>query len=102
MSPPPAPGSRLIEVRELSYRRVAPPSYPPPARRRGWQGTVLLRVTVNMHGGVETAALEESSGYQVLDDAALRAVRGWEFDPVLVDGVPQRATGLVPVRFALE
>jgi len=80
----PGPVAGPIMVSELQYRRVTPPSYPSSARRRGWQGTANLLVTVDVNGRVEELILERSSGYEMLDDAALRAVRHWEFEPVRV------------------
>jgi protein TonB len=56
-----------------------PPEYPRLARRRGWQGTVLVEVEVTTDGHVSQCHIKQSSGRQVLDEAALSAVRGWRF-----------------------
>lgn len=57
------------------------PEYPQSFIRRGWQGTVVLRVLVGIEGRVEEIRVEESSGYELLDRNALTAVRGWRFQP---------------------
>jgi len=49
--------------------------YPPLASRRGYQGKVVLEIVVAPSGEVSSVKVRESSGYQVLDDAALEHVR---------------------------
>ncbi len=81
---------------------AAPPPYPALARRRGWQGTVLCRIAVGPDGAVAEARLERSSGYSVLDDAALEAVREWRFQPGLRSGKRATIEVLHQVRFQLD
>ena len=84
------------------YRLNPPPVYPQAARQRRSEGVVLLRVLVLADGMVGELRLEKSSGHAVLDQAALRAVRGWAFAPGRRGGVPAAMEVLVPVRFTLE
>lgn len=58
-----------------------PPDYPQIARRRGQQGRVLLAVELDHAGVPVEARVKTGSGYGTLDDAALRAVKAWRFDP---------------------
>ena len=78
-----------------------PPSYPNEAVRNGWRGTVVLRVLVTIEGTAGEVTLVTSSGYPVLDAAAVRAVRGWKFRPAMRDGVPVEMTVRAPITFAL-
>ena len=78
------------------------PKYPEVARRRGQQGIVLLEVSVQADGGVEMAAIVESSGYKSLDRAALCAVRRWQFRPATSLGFPVASRVVVPVDFILS
>ena len=50
-------------------------NYPESARIRNQQGSCLLRITVDRDGNVTDVKLMESSGFRVLDDEAMRAVR---------------------------
>jgi len=50
-------------------------NYPESARRQNQQGSCLIRITVDRDGNVTDVILMESSGYRVLDDEAMRAVR---------------------------
>lgn len=49
-------------------------NYPLKARRKGWQGEVRLNVAIGRRGQVETVQLASSSGYAVLDQAALKSM----------------------------
>lgn len=79
-----------------------PPRYPAVARRRGYEGRVVLRVVVDANGAVEAIEVAESSGHRILDRAALRTVRAWRFVPARRDGAPVAASVAVPVRFTLR
>jgi protein TonB len=79
-----------------------PPHYPDLARRNGWQGLCMVRVTVNENGRPGAVSLARSSGYGILDQAALTAVRRWKFTPRMVRGVPAASTVEVPVNFSLR
>lgn len=84
------------------YRYNPRPEYPVPAMRRRWQGEVLLRVRVDVWGEVSDVRLEASSGYDILDQAALKAVHRWKFHPAH-DGernIPQEVC--LPIRFELS
>lgn len=85
-----------------NYRKNPKPSYPSMARRRGWQGTVLLAVTVLEDGSASHVKIERSCNYEILDKAALKAVRQWEFIAGTQNGVPQRMEVLIPVHFRLN
>ncbi len=79
-----------------------PPVYPRLALQRGWEGQVALRVRVSAGGDVEEVWVENSSGYPVLDQAALEAVKTWRFQPAR-QGVRAVAGGArIPIEFRLR
>jgi len=84
------------------YRDNPPPVYPGLARRRQWQGTVVLEVLVSEDGQVAELSVHQGSGYTVLDEAALTAVRNWRFTPGRKGENPVAMKVLVPVKFALK
>jgi len=97
---PPAP----IEVLSQRPSFSAPPlqpRYPAQARRRNQQGRVLLEVRLDEHGVQRSLRLVRSSGVESLDQAALKAVAGWRFNPEKLAGraVPSRVQ--IPIEFAL-
>ncbi len=84
------------------YKVNPPPEYPRIARRRGFQGTVMLSVLVNVSGKVENVWVFTSSGYRLLDNAALKAVRSWIFAPGRIGERNAEMWVTVPVRFELK
>jgi len=77
------------------------PHYPAAARRRHQEGLVLLTVTVDAQGRVGRAGVKRTSGFPLLDEAALQSVRTWEFDPARLGSQPVESEIEVPVRFKL-
>lgn len=89
--------------------KITPPSYipsarpyPPLAKQRGWEGSVTLQASIGAGGRVKQVELQQSSGYPVLDRAALRHIRKSRFHPALKDGQPVEMTVRVPVVFELK
>ncbi len=78
------------------------PLYPVDAVRRKLQGVVMLRVTIGTDGYVKAVKVADSSGYRILDTAALDAVGEWEFHPALRNGQPVVWTARLPIRFRLK
>lgn len=85
-----------------AYRKNPPPRYPRMARRRGCEGTVLIKVLVTREGKVKEAKVGQSSGYGVLDRSALNAVKGWLFVPGMKGDQAVEMWVSVPIRFALK
>lgn len=83
------------------YLQNPAPVYPALARERGWQGLVLLRVSVNEKGRVEEIHISESSGHSLLDAAALKAVKDWNFLPARVGQLGFSSQIKIPIRFLL-
>jgi TonB family protein len=84
------------------YRDNAPPLYPPSARRRGYEGLVVLIVEVMADGRPGEVRIGRSSGYRILDSAAQKAAARWRFEPGTRNGKPVRMLAEVPVRFVLN
>jgi len=78
------------------------PPYPEEARRRGYEGTVRLEVEVLASGKAGRVGVKKSSGYAVLDQSALKAVKEWRFIPARFGTVPVKSTVIVPVTFQLK
>lgn len=77
------------------------PDYPRTAREAGWEGTVTLRVEVLPDGRAGVVSVHQTSGYSILDDAALTAVQRWRFSPAMDGNFPLRSVVHLPVRFDL-
>jgi protein TonB len=95
------PAASAIVSARPRYRNNPKPGYPVAARRLRQQGTVLLSVAVNQSGKPTLVSVKESSGSRVLDDAAVNAVRAWDFEPARSDGRPVASRVEIPLRFEL-
>lgn len=77
------------------------PQYPPAALKARQTGRVTVHVKIQPDGSVSEAAVHKSSGIPALDQAALAAVRAWQFAPLdgLSNSVRQAA---IPIRFVID
>ena len=82
--------------------RSVHPIYPRIAKKSGWEGTVLLRVTVETNGRASKVDVSRSSGRKVLDDAAVKAVKRWTFRPARDGNIPIRSVVVIPLKFSLS
>lgn len=100
---PAASGPATISSSALDTTLIAgaPPRYPHESRRKREQGTVELMVIVGTDGRVDAISVARSSGSSRLDEAALKAVRGWRWQPVRRDGQAVKVRGIVEIPFLL-
>ncbi len=96
---PPQKGAAQREANP--YLKNPAPIYPQWARERGWEGVVLLSVFVQSDGKPGDVNVEQSSGYKILDDAAMKAVKKWQFKPAGIGNVFFSTWVRIPVRFSL-
>ena len=85
-----------------TYKYNVSPPYPLLARKRGYQGTVLLEVLVGKDGKAASIRLSKSSGYKMLDRAAIQGVEEWLFYPAKRGNEVCEMWVTIPVRFALN
>lgn len=78
------------------------PNYPAIALRHGWQGQVLLRVQVNEAGVSEDVTIERSSGYELLDESAVEAVKQWHFNPAKRGDMAVASSVRIPIVFMID
>lgn len=81
-APPPPKEEPLVEAfGGIGYLNNPAPEYPAAAERQGWEGKVQLRVKVLPDGTAGDIEVKKSSGHKLLDDTAIKAVKGWKFSP---------------------
>jgi TonB family protein len=106
-APPPPSGVDRAPAPIRVGRNIAPPVktkdarpvYPAIARTAKVQGVVILELSVDADGRVSESRVIRS--LPLLDQAALDAVRQWEFTPTLLNGVPTPIIMTVTVNFTL-
>jgi protein TonB len=87
---------------KLDYIQNPPPPYPELARQMRQEGIVMLSVDVDRTGKPVRVEIIQSSGYHLLDQAALKAVSHWKFQPESMGNVSIESTVTIPIRFRLE
>jgi protein TonB len=84
------------------YVQNPPPPYPALAKQMHQEGIVMLSVDVDREGDPVSVDIIQSSGFRLLDQAALKAVRHWKFQPGRMGDIPVESAVTVPIRFRLE
>lgn len=100
--PPPVPETHLVGgniLPPVKTRHVVP-VYPAIAVAAGVEDVVIIEATIGVDGRVTDARILR--GHTLLNDAALDAVRQWQFTPTLLNGVPIAVIMNVTVRFQLQ
>ena len=77
-------------------------NYPKLAKRRGIEGQVLIEVWIGTKGQQLNQKLIKSSGAQILDNAAMTAIKKWHFSAHIVNGTAIAHRVQIPVRFKLD
>jgi protein TonB len=102
--PPPPPPSAPVRVggniKAPTKTRNVNPVYPPIAQSARVQGVVIIEATIGPDGRVKDAKVLRS--IPLLDQAALDAVKQWQFTPTLLNGVPVPVIMTVTVNFTLQ
>lgn len=78
------------------------PDYPPLSRRLGETGIVVVRFLIDPNGTVIDSAIDSTSGFARLDEAARRALSLCRFTPGTVDGKPEAAWARIRYVWKLE
>lgn len=82
--------------------RIAP-EYPPRALSRGLEGWVQVQFTITETGAVKDAVVVASDPPRIFDEAALRSIARWRYNPKVEGGVAVERIGVQTViRFLLE
>jgi protein TonB len=105
--PPPPPPAAVREpvrvggqIREPLLVRRIEPVYHPLAVRANIRGTVILEAIVDKEGHVADVRVLRSA-HRLLDEAALEAVRQWQYQPLVLNGIPERFMLTVVLTFNL-
>ena len=99
--PTPAPEAAVV-MATPRYSENPPPAYPALARKRRYQGTVMLEVFVQEDGRVGDLRIVASSTHTLLDRAAMQAVKRWRFEPGRQGKHTLAMWVRVPIRFHLQ
>jgi len=93
----------VVPPRSNPRRPITQPEYPTMSRRLGEEGQVVLLLTVDEDGRVLEAVVDKSSGFERLDEAAVReATRRWRLIPGTINGKASTMQYRFAVTFKIE
>jgi TonB family protein len=90
----------VIPSTQLSMVKSVQPIYPARALAGRIEGWVELAFTVTEKGSVKDVTVHAASSPGTFDDAAIRAVAQWRYQPFIKDGKPAAVHSSVRIRFA--
>jgi TonB family protein len=98
-----APAKIHVKAGIMAGQKIAGenPTYPPEARAKKIQGTVVLALTIDKDGAPQEIHVTKSPD-QALADSAIKAVRTWRWRPYLLNGNPTAVDTTVNVTYHLE
>ncbi len=96
--PKPTPIGGKVMLAKLIHQ--VKPLYPRPAKDARIQGTVNLQAVIGRDGRIRE--LRVMNGHPLLVNAALEAVRQWEYQPTTLNGQPVEVITTIEVRFILQ
>lgn len=94
---PVRPGGKIVAPTRTKH---VLPAYPRLAQMTKVEGDVLIQAVIGPDGRVREARILRS--ISLLDEAALEAVRAWEYSPTLLNGQPVPVIMTVTVRFRVN
>jgi periplasmic protein TonB len=90
-----------VLVSQADYLKNPHPKYPEEARRKRYEGKIVLAVKISTSGSVSKVSLHKASKHQVLNEQALATVKTWRFSPTTYEGKALASSVLVPITFKL-
>jgi protein TonB len=79
-----------------------PPVYPYRARERGIEGAVQVKLLVNADGSVSRIQILDARPAGLFEEAVLKALPQWRFQPGVIDGQPVTAWVVTTLHFTLD
>lgn len=99
----PAPiAAPVVTAAVISASGCEKPEYPSASKRMEEEGTVQLKFLVGVDGKVLESAIEKSSGFRRLDEAARAGLSKCQFKPGTLDGKPQQSWASMKFTWRLE
>ena len=91
--------ARVVSIiyKELNQHFI----YPKLAQKHNWQGKVLLSLRVSSNGKINNVEIYKSSGYSILDQAAINSLMKVEYLPRISSWLPHDLNLKLPVIYEL-
>jgi len=90
----------ITTVQKPKLIRQVAPQYPSTALRARLKGTVIVEAVTDIYGRV--IRVRVLTGHPLFRNAAAEAVRKWQYEPYIINGIPKPVVFQVTVNFRLE
>jgi protein TonB len=94
--------TNLVPANQLTLLKSVQPGYPAKAQAKKLEGWVDVEFTVSEAGKVKDVTVRAASIPGVFEDAAVKAVSQWRYQPILRDARPVPVRTQIRIRFALS
>jgi TonB family protein len=92
----------LFPLSQLKLLKSVQPAYPSKAQASRMEGWVDVEFTVAESGNVKDVVVRATSNPGVFEDAAVKAVSQWRYQPVSREGAPVPVRTQLRIRFSLS
>jgi TonB family protein len=92
----------ITSIASVKRTKYVAPNYPRSAQRRDITGYVDVAFTVTETGSVADVEVREADPADVFEDAAIKAVEQWKFEPPVDDGIAVSKRVAVRMSFNLQ
>ncbi len=89
-------------IKKPGIKNYQKPNYPSNLRKRNIEGQVIVTLRIDREGKIHDLRINESSGYESFDQAALNAVSNWEFKAAEKDNKKVEVIVNLPIKFKLD
>jgi len=89
-------------VQAVKLVKMVRPAYPPECKAAGVQGSVMMRAVIGKDGTILNLEQVNELVDRRLVDAAMEAVRQWQYQPTLLNGNPVEVITEIDVNFTLN
>lgn len=90
------------EIKKPGLKNYSAPAYPSDLRKRNIEGKVIVSLRIDKNGQSHNIKINQSSGFDSFDRAALNAVSNWDFKAAEKDGEKVEVIVNLPIRFELN
>ncbi|HNY40630.1 MAG TPA: energy transducer TonB, partial [Bryobacteraceae bacterium] len=89
-------------VQAVKLVKMVRPAYPPECKAAGIQGSVVMRAVIGKDGAILNLEQVNELVDRRLVDAAMEAVKQWQYQPTLLNGNPVEVVTEIDVNFTLN
>ena len=93
--------SKDKDVRPPKLIKKVGPTYPQEAKEAELEGAVILEATTDEKGDIKGIKIIKGE-HDILNKAAMEAVKQWKYEPMLINGIPYGVKLTVTCNFSLD